>query len=261
MLIITEDHEAWMAAGLHERLGRRVECELRSAGAIRDEDLGWLVARRLVFVRSRSPRLLRILARVERRGCQVVNRVSAIRRARHRATAIARVASAGVPVARDYEGPLHALPFRRAVLKRRFDNGEAHAVTHAPSTPRERGGARSKAIVYAQEFVASEWEHKLYIVGAEAFAFVQRPTLLDPDARSTRRRVQADPALADSARSAAQALGLEVAGVDFLVGEDGVARVTDINSNQGLHTFAEGFEALEALLLHRYEHAALGMVL
>ncbi len=242
VLLITEDDEAPMAEGLRARLMEVMEvgahaCELRLASSLRAEDSSWIAARDLVFVRSRSPRLLDILARVERTGGLVVNSTRSIRVARQRLGALAMVAAAGVPTARDYQGPIAAIPFARAVIKSRYDRGRSSATLHErPST--------SSRVVYAQEHLPGAVEHKLYLVGAETFAFVQRPTLLEPDKLATRRRVPASAQLEDHARRAAIALGLEIAGVDFIEDSAGLPRVTDVNSNQGLHTFSEGHDAL-----------------
>jgi ribosomal protein S6--L-glutamate ligase len=259
LLIITEDGESWMAEPLQRRFAARGRCELRSVGSACEAEIAEFAAQGLVFVRSRSVRLVRVLDQVERRGGTVINAASAIRRTRHRATAMARVAAAGVPTALDYEGPLAGLPFARAVLKSRFDSGQPAVALHdgcavvgaAANVTAGPAGGRQPRLIYAQELIAADWEHKIYLVGEELFAFVQRPTLLVPDKFATRQRVAVDPALAHHTRRAAAAMGLEVAGVDFLVDRAGVPRVTDVNSNQGLHTFTQGYEALERHLLHR----------
>lgn len=233
-----------MGQGLRRRLEGVGPCELRTAGSIGVADVAWMCARRLVFVRSRSVRLLELLERVEQRGVRVVNAPASIRAARHRHGALARIAERGIPTPRDYEGPLSGVPFARSVVKSRHDRGQGAPSLHeGPSTERR--------VVYAQEHLPGAWEHKLYLVGDETFAFTQRPTLVDPEKLATRRRVTVDPHLARLARGAADALGLEVAGVDFLEDAAGVPRVTDVNSNQGLHTFAEGQEALARFLLAR----------
>jgi len=236
-LLVTEDGETWMAAGLRDRLlaaGHR--CELRRASSV-VEARGWDV----VFVRSRCARLLQDLARTK--GPTFLNDLGAVERSAKRSVALAALRSAGVPTARDWEGPLAEVPFERAVLKRPRDDGRSVARVA------ERGDRRrSRARVYAQAFIESAWEHKVYLVGDEVFAFRQRPVLVAPDKMSTRRRVKIDPALERLARKAAEALGLELAGVDFLM-ERGEPKVTDVNSNQGLHAFPEGFPALEAHLV------------
>jgi glutathione synthase/RimK-type ligase-like ATP-grasp enzyme len=212
----------------------------------------WIAGMSLTFLRSRSPTLLRVLDRVDAGGGVVVNRPNAVRRARHRATALALAAAAGAPTARDYEGPFAAIPFPHAVVKRRFDDGRSTPVLY------DRRGAtgRGDRVVYAQERIDSPWEHKIYVVGDELFAFEQRPTLNHPDKLATRRRVPVDTALGARARRVAAAVGLEVAGVDFLY-DRGEPKVTDVNSNQGLHTFPEGYEALHAYLSSRCAHPAM----
>jgi glutathione synthase/RimK-type ligase-like ATP-grasp enzyme len=187
-----------------------------------------------------------VLDRIDAGGGLVVNRPCAVRRARHRTTALALAAAGGAPTARDYEGPIASIPFPHAVVKRRFDDGRSSPVLFGRGYP----AGRADRIVYAQELIDSPWEHKIYVVGDELFAFEQRPTLTHPDKLATRRRVPVDTALGAHARRVAEAVGLEVAGVDFLY-DRGEPKVTDVNSNQGLHTFPEGYEALESHLLGR----------
>jgi glutathione synthase/RimK-type ligase-like ATP-grasp enzyme len=244
-----------MVEPLQRLLSRLGPCVLRRAGSIHGTDTDWIASRGLIFVRSRSPRLLRVLAPMESRGALVVNRVSAIRSARHRATVIALVSASGVPTARDYEGPLASVPFERAVLKRRNDDGRSVPVLYE----HERGASADARIVYAQDYIHSAWEYKVYVVGDALFAFVQRPTMEYPDKLAARRRVPVDPVLGSYARRAAAAVGLDVAGIDFLFERD-LPMVTDVNSNQGLHTFAEGYAALERYLRRRLVQHAHGSV-
>jgi glutathione synthase/RimK-type ligase-like ATP-grasp enzyme len=250
-LLIAEDGEVWMVQPLQRRLTALGPCVLRRARSILGADADWVASRDLIFVRSRSPGLLVVLGGAEARGALVVNAVNAIRSARHRATAIALVAASGVPTAHDYEGPLASVPFERAVLKRRNDDGRSVPVLYERN---ERASPRTRT-VYAQSYIRSAWEYKVYVVGDELFAFVQRPTMEHPDKLSTRRRVPVDPVLGGYARRAAKAVGLEIAGIDFLFDRDR-PRVTDVNSNQGLHTFAEGYEALEGYLRGRMARRA-----
>jgi glutathione synthase/RimK-type ligase-like ATP-grasp enzyme len=214
-------------------------CEVRAT-----EEITAIGACDVVFVRSRDERLLAILRDAEARGVRIVNAPAAIARAKHRAGGMRLAAASGAPVARDYEGPRGALPFDRAVVKPRVDDGKTPPTLHDAGDPDE--------IIYAQEVLPSAWEHKIYLVGDEAvFAFVQRPTLEAPDKLSTRRRVEPDPILVAHARKVAAAIGLELAGVDFLQDADDAPRVTDINSNQGLHHFDDGPVALAKYLRRR----------
>jgi glutathione synthase/RimK-type ligase-like ATP-grasp enzyme len=250
MLVVAEDDETWMVEPLARLVERSFRCTVRPAGTIRPEDAHWITGMSVTFVRSRSSLLLRALDAVDAGGSLVVNRPCAVRRSRHRATALAMAAACGVPTARDYEGPLASIPFPHAVVKRRLDDGRSKPVRY------ERGCAagREDRIVYAQELIDSPFEHKIYVVGDELFAFEQRPTLDHPDKLATRRRVPVDATLGARARRVADAIGLEVAGVDFLF-DGGEPKVTDVNSNQGLHTFSEGYGALEAYLLSRVRGA------
>jgi len=250
MLIVAENDETWMVEPLSRLVARSFRCTVRRAGSIRSGDLRWIAGMSVTFLRSRSTALLRALDGIDAGGGLVVNRPCAVRRARHRTTALAIAAAGGVPTARDYEGPLASIPFPRAVVKRRFDDGRSRPVLYE----RGRTAGRADRIVHAQELIDSPWEHKIYVVGDELFAFEQRPTLNHPDKLATRRRVPVDAVLGARARRVAEAVGLEVAGVDFLF-DRGEPKVTDVNSNQGLHTFSEGYQALEAYLLGRVRRA------
>ncbi|MFE3866368.1 RimK family alpha-L-glutamate ligase [Streptomyces goshikiensis] len=213
-------------------------------------DAAWLARPgQLTFVRSRNDAALTILDAVVKGGGTVINSPRAIRTASSRATASACIAAAGVPTAAFHEGAIDLIPFERAVIKERKDCG--------CSVPRlldqvQDAERKSAKIVYAQEFIESEWEHKIYIIGEDVHAFVQRPTLPHSGKRVMRQRVALDGQLERYAIRAAKAVGLEVAGVDFLV-DHGQAKVTDINSNQGLHSFPEGFECLERYILRQLE--------
>jgi ribosomal protein S6--L-glutamate ligase len=238
LLVVAEDDETWMVQSLARLARHRFSCAVRGASEVAAEDASWIASRSIVFVRSRDAAALRALDPIEARGGLVVNRPSAIRRSRHRATALALAAASGVPTASDYEGPAASVPFPRAVVKPRWDDGRSRPV------PFERGSAPcSDGIVYAQEFIESAWEHKVYVVGDVLFAFEQRTTMDPAQKRASRRRVPVDASLGTRARRVADAVGLEIAGVDFLV-DRGEPKVTDVNSNQGLHTFPEGYPAL-----------------
>jgi glutathione synthase/RimK-type ligase-like ATP-grasp enzyme len=253
MLLIAEDGEVWMVEPLRRRIAERCRCIVRRARSIRARDEPWMAEMMATFVRSRNEALLRVLAPIESRDALMINGVSAIRRARHRATAISLVAGNGVPTATQYEGPLAAIPFHRAALKRRLDDGRSQPVLYE----RKAFASAPNRVVYAQDFIQSDWEHKVYVVGDALFAFEQRPTMLHPEKLATRRQVNVDPVLGAYARRAAEAVGLEVAGIDFLF-DRGEPKVTDVNSNQGLHTFPEGFEALDAYIQLRVARRSRG---
>lgn len=244
VLAVTEDGEAGFARAAAERLDARVGCELVEASELLARPDARVAAHRLVFLRSRAPAVLERLARAEAGGVRVVNAPGAVARSRRRRVALELARRAGAPVPEDFEGPLDALPFGDAVLKHPEDDGRS------PST--RWSGERGARLVYAQEALPGAWEHKLYLVGARVFAFVQRPSLARTGVPpASRRRVAPDRELARVARLAAEAVGLELAGVDLIEDERGVARVVDVNANQGLHTFEEGIEALVEHLLAR----------
>jgi len=206
----------------------------------------------LVFVKGKDERLLDLLQQAEQRGARVINPVQAVRNSKDRAQALRMLRQADVPVPDDYLGPLAAVPFPAFVVKSEFDDDDSTPVM--ARDPQERDALIAslgpQARVYAQRHIPTQWEFKIYGIGGEFFGFRQRPTLVNPNKLETRRPYVVPDLLADLASRALAAVGLEVGGVDFL-GSPQRPLVTDVNSTQGLHNFAEGYAALVRHFLRR----------
>lgn len=209
-------------------------------------DIPRLAAYDLVFFKSKDTRFLDLMAALEaQHTTRVINSVASVRLTRHRQASLAKAAAAGVPTPDDFLGPLQDVPFPHFVVKAEFEDD--------PFKPRmvESPAAHNALIaelganarIYAQRFISTDWEYKLYAVSGEVFAFRQRPMLFFPDKLATRETITAPQQLVEWTRLTGQATGLDTIGVDFLT-ENDQAFLTDINSIQGVQNFPEGCEAM-----------------
>ncbi len=181
------------------------EMEILISQQLARADVDRLAGYDIVFYKSRAGRLLRLLEQVEARGKKVINPVAAVRLSKRRSECLERAAAQGVPVPRQYTGPLKEIPFDRYVVKseRESESYPTRLVRSEAEGDELRKQIAPDETVYAQAFLDSEWEYKLYCIGDEVFGFRQRPTLLDPDAQATRHRiVESGPARPRACRDA-----------------------------------------------------------
>ena len=93
------------------------EMEILISQQLARADVDRLAGYDIVFYKSRAGRLLRLLEQVEARGKKVINPVAAVRLSKRRSECLERAAAQGVPVPRQYTGPLKEIPFDRYVVK------------------------------------------------------------------------------------------------------------------------------------------------
>lgn len=213
-------------------------------------DLGrpsWLAGTRVVVARGRSPALLTALAVAERFGVRTVNRSEAVAAVKDKAAMTAALVAAGIPTPRAWVGP----PERLADLLEPAD----YPVVVKPVFGDNGRGVRlvldAAAIgtggpVVAQQYVPGDGtELKIYAAGNRLWG-VRVPSLFGGGNGGAPGPVPVGADLAGLARACGRAFGLELYGVDCLVGPDGpvVVEVNDFPNYRG----AEGSDA--ALATH-----------
>lgn len=206
-----------------------------------DEDVVALCGRRrlleadLVLGRGRSDALLCCLSLAEHAGVPTVNTAEAVRRALHKEVVCVLLAAASVPVPRSWLMPASSLvelpeaAFPLVVKPPTGDNGRGVRVVRGPDEVR-RLPAQDR-LVLAQSLVPFDGEDlKLYVIGDQVFAS-RKPSPLLRDgqlvgtgrARATARarRWPLTAELRDLALTCAALTGLELLGVDLVLGPDG----------------------------------------
>jgi glutathione synthase/RimK-type ligase-like ATP-grasp enzyme len=248
--LVADPGRAWKLDTLLPLLGRYRADVWTTAdllgGAVSQADIA---AYDLVFLKTKEEPALAWLRGSEALGARLINSLDAIACSKDRARALAAAAAAGVPVAEGFCGPLRDVPFPRFVLKPPLDHDDA-MTPRAVTSPAERAAAERdlgpEATIYAQAYIDTTWELKLYGVGGEVFGFRQLPTLVSPDKHASRQPLPVSDDLAALTTRTLRAVGLCVGGVDLLGAPDRL-RVTDINSTQGLQSFPQGYAALTRL--------------
>ncbi len=217
--------------------------DLLLSGSLSPSDLA---SYNLIFIKTKDDPALHWLRAVERLGTRLVNTLDAISASKDRFRSLDLAAAAQVPVPAHYFGPLKDIPFSRFVVKspQDDDDDKTPIAILSPSQPAALlDHLDPQAAVYAQEYVETTWEFKIYSVGSELFGFYQHPILVNPNKHHSRQPLEVSPLLADLTRRTLQAVGLEVGGVDFL-GSPTEPLMTDVNSTQGLQSFPQGYAAL-----------------
>jgi ribosomal protein S6--L-glutamate ligase len=196
-----------------------------------------------------------VVNHLEAMGIPLVNGAAAIRRARDKLVALQILAARGIMVPRTVlaRGPdqvdqaLEVVGGPPVVLKLLHGTqgvGVILADTRAAaaSTLDTLWGLRQDVIV--QEYVADSAgrDVRVLVVGGRIVAAMRRQAPAGEWRSNIHRggsgtRVELDPTYADAAVAAADAIGLDVAGVDLLEASDG-PRVTEVNASPG-------FEGLE----------------
>ncbi len=209
-------------------------------------DLGgssWLDGTSLVVARGRSPSLLTALAVAESFGVPTVNRCAAVASVRDKAAMAAGLVSAGIPTPRTWVGSpaLLAASIHPAaypiVLKPIFgDNGAGvRLVERADDMPdhTEPSGA-----LVAQRFVEGDGaDVKVYAVGSRHWA-VRVPSLFGGNGGSSPgdpEPVPLTPQLEALAEACGRLFGLDLFGVDCMIGPEGpvVVEVNDFPNYRG----------------------------
>ncbi|MCK5268697.1 MAG: hypothetical protein KAR07_11025 [Spirochaetes bacterium] len=190
----------------------------------------------LVFIRSKNIDVLNFLK--NRLGnMPVINSIDSILLSLDRFKVLSAAARNGVKIPRQFKagGKSNC----KVIQKNVIDITENKPMVHQP-------GSWNKLVLntdeelYAQEYIESEWEYKIYLAFSKVWCFKQKPTHLYPDKMSTRIKIDSSAAPVEQARAAADAAGLILASVDFLE-RDGSFYLTDINSTPGIQHIEGGY--------------------
>ena len=192
----------------------------------------------LIFLRIKDEDLLRAL--MGKMGTPVLDNPAAIEFSLDRWRVLGAAEAAGVPV------PEQLLPGESAqwpvVVKNRVDRGD--------NLPRKLSPGEWAAgrYPYAQRFLESEWEYKVYAFGKRFWFYRQRPTLFFPDKLATREPLGEIRELKEYTAMAAKAAGLQMVSADFLFSGN-LFYLTDLNPTPGLQNLPGGYGAVVPELL------------
>lgn len=201
------------------------------------------VSHELYVARCRSATGLALLAGLDGRGANLLNRFRAIWFSSNKATTTATLRARQLPHPPTFLAErgeqLKGLPsgFYPMVVKPLV--GEACEGVRLIRDRSELGGL-GDGPVYAQRYIAnSGQDHKAYVVGDEV-RVIRKPSLLHGGG-GPRVEEPADPVVERLARRCGRLFGLELYGVDLIWGEDGweILEVNDFPSFDGLHDAPE----------------------
>ena len=192
----------------------------------------WTVATAdLVVHRGLNPAILALLQPIERQGVRFCSQIAASRRVQDRQQLNDQLRAAGLPVPRSSAAAdwttARALALGSAVVVKAIDGGRGRSAGVAFV----RGGAWPSPPPFAgpllvQELIANDGlDRKLYVAGATCRG------LLKPWPREAGRPVECfapDASLSSLAAAVGRAVGLEVYGVDVVIGVDG-PMIVDVN--------------------------------
>ncbi|WP_051799068.1 ATP-grasp domain-containing protein [Streptomyces sp. NRRL S-337] len=210
------------------------------------------------LLKARTPRALALAARLESYGAPVLNSSAATARCQDRVVMAELARTAGLPFAAtrsvDTVGELAAAgePAGPLVVKSRYSRrGDLVARADTAAELRELATVWPEEPVVVQEFTAnSGWDHKLWVVDGRLFAGLRRSELA-PDGRGPTRPLppgELPAGWAELALRTGGVFGLDVYGVDVLLGPDGPV-VVDVNAFPGIRGQAGAPEALAELAL------------
>lgn len=233
--------------------GASVRCVLaRDGDPLPDE----LLSCDLVALRGLGRPALRAAEALERAGVRCCNGVAATLAARDKRIATEALAAAGVPAPRAEIVPdwdtalLHAR--ERPVVVKALDGSRGRGVFLGPSLPRS---APASGPFLVQERIDGDGrDRKLYAIGGQVAGVLRRwpPRSL---ADKLGEPFAPEPGMRDLALAAAAALGLEICGVDVVVGPAGAA-VVDVNAFPGFKGVEGAAQSLAEHLLRRAEEVA-----
>ena len=205
----------------------------------------WCAGLDVVVARGRSDALLAALRAAQAYGLPVVNSPAAIQSVVDKAGMAAALAAAGIPAPRSWLGhPRHlaALPQVSFPLVLKPMTGDNARGLHVVGSRDELGAlAWAEPVALAQDFHRGDGHDlKLYVAGDAVWA-VRRPSPVSEDGalRETTgagRRVAETRELKTIALSCARLFGLQLCGVDCVVGPAGpmVIEVNDFPNYRGL---------------------------
>lgn len=216
---------------------------------------------------------MNLLYEAKARGIPIVNTPTALLISIDRSVTAAILRGEGLPVPDFFCGYPHSVPFLPFVAKNIFDvnvSVMASATATQPDlhqqpitnvfasqeskpapilvrTPEEQQQL-PKLPIFAQEYLKSAWEYKVYGIGPKILMYRQHPTLDHADKLATRERIPPEPEMVAITQKAMRLLALELCSMDFL-DDNGRVALTDVNFSPALETDPDGYPMLAEYLV------------
>jgi ribosomal protein S6--L-glutamate ligase len=211
------------------------------------------------LLKSRSEKALMAARRAELQGASVINGVAATAACLDRTSMALRMRRAGLPFPDTWSGPTledliaalsaHHPVWPIIVKSRRSRRGDLVRMISSAAALSELAAEWGPEAVIAQRVVRHDgWEHKVWVIGERISAVRRRPDFAHHKARVADDDAACEPvpaAIESLARAAGAAFGLELYGVDVLVGERGPV-VVDVNPFPGFRRVPSAAETLAA---------------
>lgn len=255
------------------RLGHTVRVVVPDEGVLELGGAGQLATADLVVARGRSDALLCWLAVAEQAGVPTVNTAEAVRRVVHKEVTGAALATAGLPVPRSWLLPasrLDELPedaFPLVVKPPTGDNGRGVRLVDRPGETTSL--PEPHEVVLAQTWVPFDGDDvKLYVIGDAVFAVRKASPLCATPRRGPVAgppppvRVAPGPPrpwpltreLTEIARQCAALTGLDLLGIDLVLGPDGPV-VVEVNDYPNFSSVPDAGELIAHHLVSRVRGA------
>jgi len=200
----------------------------------------------LIFLRTKDEELLEALQAIE--VTSVLDRPEAVAFSLDRYRVLKAAAEAGVRVPEQLlQGETALWP---VVGKNRIDRGDNLPAKLSPEA------WEAGEYPYAQRYLESEWEYKVYQFGRASWFFRQKPALFYPDKLTTREAIEPFQILKGYTERAAKAAGLNMVSADFLLYK-GQYYLTDINPTPGLQNLPGGYAAVVPEIMRMLEEEAI----
>jgi ribosomal protein S6--L-glutamate ligase len=214
-----------------------------------------------VVARGRSDDLLGALAHLEAAGVMTINSREAIAGVRDKADMARVLTRAGIPSPRTFLGPLALLAecisstdFPLVVKPVLGDNCEGVVVV--PDRAALQRLPVSDRPVLAQPYIPNDgWDVKLYGIGCQLWAVRKRSPLQPPDGcgvslRPNASRMRLTPSLRRLGASCRELFGLELFGVDCVMGPEGPV-VIEVNDFPNFSSVPDASDVLAAYVVAR----------
>jgi ribosomal protein S6--L-glutamate ligase len=206
------------------------------------------------LLKSRAVRALHAARRAELAGAAVVNSALATGACLDRVVLAEQMSQAGLPFPDTWSAPtLTGLASGRdqewpiVVKSRRSRRGDLVCVIRSSAELHALAADWANEPLVAQRIVRHDgWEHKLWVIGGDVYRARRRSRFGAHGSQAAASTpVEPGDAIADLARAVGVAFGLELYGVDVLVGERGPV-VVDVNAFPGFRRVPSAGELLAA---------------
>jgi ribosomal protein S6--L-glutamate ligase len=210
------------------------------------------------LLKSRAGRALRAARRAELAGAAVVNSALATGACLDRVVLAEQMSQAGLPFPDTWSGPtLNGLTVPASgrdqewpivVKSRRSRRGDLVCVIRSSAELHALAADWANEPLVAQRIVRHDgWEHKVWVIGGDVYRARRRSQFGAHGSRAAASTPVEQPAdaIADLARAVGVAFGLDLYGVDVLVGERGPV-VVDVNAFPGFRRVPSAGELVAA---------------